>query len=133
MTQPREPLPPHLAEPSKLGDEVSITGKWIPTKPGGLFRKSAESKEMLQEWEDIHVGARGRSRGTRRRSWQSSRLAAIIACLLSTPSAGLLCGDLETVEQKVETKLELGAEIVSGLQDVFSNELLQVRVVVRGE
>ena len=58
MTQRTEPLPPHLAEPSKIGTEISITGKWIPAKKGGLFRKSAESKEMLKEWEDIHVGAR---------------------------------------------------------------------------
>ena len=61
MTQRYEPLPPHLAEPSRIGDEISITGKWLPTKQGGLFRKSEESKEMLQEWEDIHVGARGDS------------------------------------------------------------------------
>lgn len=58
MTNLKEPLPPYLAKPSKIGQEISITGKWIPTKPGGLFRKSAESKEMLQEWEDIHAGAR---------------------------------------------------------------------------
>ena len=61
MIQPKEPLPPFLAEPTKLGNEISITGKWIPTKKGGLFRKSAESKEMLTEWEDIHVGAIGNS------------------------------------------------------------------------
>lgn len=58
MTQPHEPLPPFLAEPSKLGQEISVTGKWVPTKQGGRFRKSAESKEMLKEWEDIHAGAR---------------------------------------------------------------------------
>lgn len=58
MAQRTEPLPPHLAEPSRIGSEISITGKWVPTTPGGLFRKSAESKEMLQEWEDIHLGAR---------------------------------------------------------------------------
>ena len=58
MTQPKEPLPPCLAEPSKLGQEISVTGKWIPTKKGGLFRKSAESREMLQEWEDIHADAK---------------------------------------------------------------------------
>ena len=58
MTQPNEPLAPHLAEPSKLGQEISLTGKWIPKKQGGRFRKSAESKEMLEEWEDIHAGAR---------------------------------------------------------------------------
>jgi len=59
MTHPSTPLPPYLAEPSKLGGEISVTGKWIPTKPGGLFRKSAESKEMLKEWEDIHADAKG--------------------------------------------------------------------------
>jgi quinol monooxygenase YgiN len=59
MTQPKEPLPPFLAEPSKLGQEISITGKWTPSKQGGLFRKSTESKEMLKEWEDIHTGAKG--------------------------------------------------------------------------
>jgi quinol monooxygenase YgiN len=58
MTQPSEPLPPFLAEPSRLGQEISVTGKWIPTKQGGRFRKSAESKEMLNEWEDIHAGAK---------------------------------------------------------------------------
>lgn len=58
MTQFNEPLPPFLAEPSRLGAEISVTGKWIPVKQGGLFRKSAESREMLKEWEDIHAGAR---------------------------------------------------------------------------
>lgn len=58
MPHPAESLPTFLAEPSKIGDEISVTGKWVPTKPGGLFRKSAESKEMLNEWEDIHGGAR---------------------------------------------------------------------------
>jgi quinol monooxygenase YgiN len=53
-----EPLPPHLSEPSKIGTEISITGKWVPAKKGGLFRKSVDTKEMLQEWEDIHAGAR---------------------------------------------------------------------------
>jgi len=58
MIQSKEALPDFLAEPTKLGQEISITGKWIPTKKGGLFRKSAESKEMLKEWEDIHYGAK---------------------------------------------------------------------------
>ena len=61
MIQSKETLPSFLAEPTKLGQEISITGKWIPTKKGGLFRKSAESKEMLKEWEDIHVGAKKHS------------------------------------------------------------------------
>jgi quinol monooxygenase YgiN len=58
MTQHHEPLADFLAAPSKLGAEISVTGKWVPTKKGGLFRKSTESKEMLQEWEDIHADAR---------------------------------------------------------------------------
>lgn len=58
MSHPKEALAPYLAEPSKIGQEISITGKWIPTKKGGLFRKSAESQDMLREWEDIHLGAR---------------------------------------------------------------------------
>ena len=58
---PPEPLPSFLAEPSRIGTEISITGKWVPSKPGGRFRKSAESREMLEEWEDIHRGARSDS------------------------------------------------------------------------
>ncbi len=61
MTQPTETMASFLKEPSKIGDEISITGKWVPSKKGGLFRKSAESKEMLQEWEDIHLGAKSDS------------------------------------------------------------------------
>ncbi|NNC90941.1 MAG: hypothetical protein HKN80_00475 [Acidimicrobiia bacterium] len=59
MTPPTEPLAPFLAEPSRIGEEISVTGKWVPTEPGGRFRKSAESREMLQEWEDIHADAKG--------------------------------------------------------------------------
>jgi quinol monooxygenase YgiN len=51
-------MPSFLSEPSKIGSEISVTGKWVPTTPGGRFRKSAESQEMLAEWEDIHAGAR---------------------------------------------------------------------------
>jgi hypothetical protein len=57
MKQPKEPLPLFLEEPFKVGHEISVTGKWIPTEAGGLFRKSAKSKEMLKEWEDIHADA----------------------------------------------------------------------------
>ena len=53
-----QPLADHLAQPSRIGDEISITGKWVPSKPGGRFRSTEESREMLQEWEDIHRGAR---------------------------------------------------------------------------
>jgi len=58
MIQPKEPLPSFLVEPTKLGQEISITGKWIPTKRGRLFRQSAESIEMKKEWEKIHVGSK---------------------------------------------------------------------------
>jgi quinol monooxygenase YgiN len=47
-----------MTQDSKLGQEISITGKWVPSKKGGIFRKSQESKEMLKEWEDIHTRAR---------------------------------------------------------------------------
>jgi len=58
MTDMTEPLPPFLAEPSRIGTEISVTGKWVPTNPSGRFRTTAESREMLAEWEDIHAGAR---------------------------------------------------------------------------
>jgi quinol monooxygenase YgiN len=61
MPHTAQPLPTFLAEPSKINDEISVTGKWIPTKPGGIFRKSVESKDMLNEWEDIHAGAKADS------------------------------------------------------------------------
>jgi quinol monooxygenase YgiN len=51
-------LPTFMKNPILIGDEVSITGKWIPKTKGGLFRKSEDSKEMLQEWENIHNDAR---------------------------------------------------------------------------
>ena len=53
-----EPLPAYLAEPSRIGEEISVTGKWVPSKPGSRFRTTEESREMLREWEDIHQGAR---------------------------------------------------------------------------
>lgn len=58
MTTTQEPLPSFLAEPSKIGSEISITGKWVPSSPGGRFRKSADSPKMLAEWENIHTNAR---------------------------------------------------------------------------
>lgn len=54
----KEPLPAHMTTSSQIGEEISITGKWVPTKKSGIFRKSPESKEMLKEWEDIHQDAR---------------------------------------------------------------------------
>ena len=56
-----KPLPHFMAEPIRIGPEISVTGKWVPKTPGGLFRKSPDSSEMLKEWEDIHKGARADS------------------------------------------------------------------------
>ena len=58
LTHPVEPLAPFFAEPSRIGDEITVTGKWVPSRPGGRFRKSPDSADMLSEWEDIHSGAR---------------------------------------------------------------------------
>ena len=58
MINTKEALPAFMSEAPRLGQEISITGKWIPTKKGGLFTKSMESKEMLKEWEDIHLDAK---------------------------------------------------------------------------
>lgn len=58
MSVVQEILPIYLSKDTKIGSEISITGKWVPTKKGGLFRKSKESKKMFEEWEEIHQGAR---------------------------------------------------------------------------
>ena len=58
MIPSKEVLPEFLSEPTQIGEEISITGKWIPSKKGGLFKKSQESREMLKEWEDIHSEAK---------------------------------------------------------------------------
>ena len=58
MIQSKEALPHFLTETTQIGEEISITGKWIPVKKGGFFKKSKESKEMLKEWEDIHAEAK---------------------------------------------------------------------------
>ena len=52
-----QPLADHLAVPTRLGDEISITGKWVPAEPGGRFRRSDDADALLQEWEDIHAAA----------------------------------------------------------------------------
>ena len=58
MIQSKEALAEFLTKTSQIGEEISITGKWIPVKKGGLFKKSKESKAMLKEWEDIHAEAK---------------------------------------------------------------------------
>ena len=45
-------------EDFRIGGEISVTGKWVPRAPGGLFRKSPDSTDLREEWEDIHSDAR---------------------------------------------------------------------------
>lgn len=52
MSITAEPLVEYLAEPSKTGSEISVTGKWSPTK-GRMFGRSAESKATKEELEGI--------------------------------------------------------------------------------
>jgi len=42
----------------RIGNEISITGKWVPRTAGGLFRNSPDAPKLLKEWEDIHSEAR---------------------------------------------------------------------------
>ena len=58
MKNIKEPLPQFLLEESKIGSEISITGKWVATQKSSFFRKSAEYKEMLKEWDSIHQEAK---------------------------------------------------------------------------
>ncbi|MFT6746440.1 MAG: hypothetical protein ACJAZ2_000779 [Glaciecola sp.] len=58
MINLKEELPVHMQQTTKLGQKISITGKWVTTKKSGLFRKSAESKELLNEWQAIHQAAK---------------------------------------------------------------------------
>ncbi|MFY0690049.1 MAG: hypothetical protein JXQ90_22950 [Cyclobacteriaceae bacterium] len=57
-TKEKEAIASHLKEGTQIENEISITGKWVPRKPGGIFRKSPDSLEMLKEWKDIHQEAR---------------------------------------------------------------------------
>lgn len=58
MVQSKAVIPEFLTESSRNGTEISVTGKWVPLKKGGLFRTTEESREMIKEWEDIHAEAR---------------------------------------------------------------------------
>lgn len=57
MTVTTEPLPAFLAEPSKLGDEISVTGKWMPKRSGRLFRRSPDSRPMLEALDALQNAA----------------------------------------------------------------------------
>jgi quinol monooxygenase YgiN len=52
-----EPLPEHLKETPRLGEEISVTGKWIPSKSRWIFGKSASEKAMLNNLEKINEAA----------------------------------------------------------------------------
>jgi hypothetical protein len=58
MAEFKEPLPSHLTKETKIGTEISITGKWVATQKSSFFRKSTEYNEMLKEWDGIHMEAR---------------------------------------------------------------------------
>lgn len=58
MINKRLELPHFMQTPILIGEELSVTGKWIPKTTGGLFRKSKYSRDMLNEWKDIHNDAR---------------------------------------------------------------------------
>ncbi len=80
MSYTPEPMPTFLSEPSKIGTEISVTGKWVPTDPGGRFRKSPDAEDMLAEWEDIHAERSRRRRGLVDRDqpcrWRRRRIGA---------------------------------------------------------
>jgi len=58
MKQTALELPSFMKDPILIEEEISVTGKWVPKNKGGFFRKSEDSREMLQEWEDIHNEAK---------------------------------------------------------------------------
>ena len=47
-----------LTEVPRHGDEISVTGRWVPSSPSGRFRTSPESQQLRSEWQDIHEAAR---------------------------------------------------------------------------
>ncbi|NQW27231.1 MAG: hypothetical protein HQ474_05200 [Flammeovirgaceae bacterium] len=53
MIQKEELMPAYLSQPTKIGEEISITGKWVPKGKGGLFGKSKEANIMMKEWKII--------------------------------------------------------------------------------
>ena len=50
-------LPEHLSVETQIGEEISITGKWVLRAAGGLFRASPDAEALRQEWADIHADA----------------------------------------------------------------------------
>jgi quinol monooxygenase YgiN len=57
MTTKTTAGPSLLDQPFEIGGEISVTGKWIPLRPGALFRKSPDQDDLLTEWEDIYAAA----------------------------------------------------------------------------
>ena len=58
MGDPREALPTCLAERSRIGPEISITGKWVPTRPAHPWRGNPASAGLRTQWEEIHEATR---------------------------------------------------------------------------
>ena len=55
--QTSQPLADHLAEPTRLGDEISVTGKWFATEKTGRLRRDHSSETLQQQWAEIHAEA----------------------------------------------------------------------------
>ena len=53
MTELSEPMPQFLEEPPLIGDEISLTGKWVPKSRGLPFVTSSDAKLTLSEWQAI--------------------------------------------------------------------------------
>lgn len=47
-----------LSTTPRHGDEISITGRWVPTNPSRHFRTSPESRQLVEQWQRIHDAAR---------------------------------------------------------------------------
>ena len=56
--RPSDDQVPNLDVPSRLGTEISVTGKWVPNAPDGWFFRSESSREMRAEWQAIHDDAK---------------------------------------------------------------------------
>lgn len=57
MSITTSPLPDHLAKPSEIGEEISVTGKWSPLSASGMFGMSEDSMEMQRLWQSIQSRA----------------------------------------------------------------------------
>jgi quinol monooxygenase YgiN len=61
MTFAATALPPHMAEPTRIGEEISFTGKWTPRKSRMILGKSDDSKKMRSALQSLHTLAQSDS------------------------------------------------------------------------